>query len=169
MHNKVLSMITTIFKIGFGVAAGGAAGYKIATDKLTKQHQEEIAQKDARISKFYDYFQVTNRWLEIKNTGKTLEAFFDANNMNTIAIYGMGELGHRLYEELKDSNVKVKYAIDKSCKEIDIPVINLEDKLEPVDVIIVTPIFDYNNIANSIANVCDYEIASLEEVVFFED
>ena len=52
-------------------------------------------------------------------------------------------MGNRLYEELQNSTVSVAYAIDKKAniKYSSLKVIDVDDKFDPVDVIVITPIF----------------------------
>lgn len=58
-------------------------------------------------------FYIFNQWLYLRQKGKQLYLFFEDNQIENIAIYGMGALGERLYDELKDSSISVRYAIDR--------------------------------------------------------
>lgn len=128
-----------------------------------------IDKKEGKIDKFKSYYNMLNQWLILKQEGKTLEDYFVNHNIYSIAIYGMGEMGNRLYDELKNSEkVKVKYAIDKEAgstyAEIDVK--ELEDDLEKVDAIVVTAIFAFGDISEEVNEVVDYPIISLEDIVF---
>ena len=141
-----------------GTVAGGlAAGW--LNNKFTEDGIEKI-------DKFKGYYNVLNQWLHIKQEGKSLEDYFTNNNYHTIAIYGMGEMGKRLYDELKNSNVQIRYAIDKkgACSELN--VCTLEDELEPVDVIVVTATFAYSEIEKELKEKVDYLVVSLEDIVY---
>ena len=104
----------------------------------------------------------------IKNEGKSLTKYFENNGFKKIAIYGMGELGNRLLEELKDSDIEIAYAIDRKAEKIysDLKVVAVEEELTPVDAIIVTPIFMYDEIEELLMDKVNYPIISLEDVVF---
>lgn len=157
-------------KITIGTAAGaigfaGAIGGWIFT---AKKLNEKINKKDARINKFKNYFDVTNEWVNLKNQGRNLEEYFVKNGWKQIAIYGMGELGNRLAEELKGSSVIIEYAIDKNADDIfaEMEVKRIDEELPPVDVIVVTPLFVYSEVEQTLREAVEYPIVSIEDVVF---
>ena len=126
-----------------------------------------------KAQKFQKYYEITNRWILLKNEGISLEKYFQDKGYREIAIYGMGELGNRLLEELKSSpSVEVKYGIDKlkghTYTDLPMKVLSESSKesLSGVDVIVVTAVFDINNIREKLEEVTDCEIISLEDVVF---
>ena len=130
--------------------------------------EEKKEKQNKRIDKFYGYFHLVNQWLVLKNEGKSLTVFFEKKGYKKIALYGMGELGNRVLEELKDSDIEIAYAIDKKSDYIytDLTIKSLDDTLEQVDAIIVTPIFAYDEIEELLLERVDYPIISLEDVVF---
>lgn len=115
-------------------------------------------------------FNVLNNWLKLKLSKKTLKKFFDDNYIKDIAIYGMGELGKRLYEELIELDVNVLYGIDRNADVIEVDglkIVTLNDKLDAVDAIIVTPIQFFDDIHESIDKKGNFNIVSLEDVVMY--
>lgn len=92
------------------------------------------------------------RWLENRNAGKTFVDFFHEYGCSTIAIFDAGELGRLLYEELKDSDIKIQYFIDKNAEGIayidDIPVVMVKSiaDMPEVDIIAVSPVYDYEEV-----------------------
>ena len=80
----------------------------------------------------------------------------------------MSHVGERLYDELKNSDINVKYAIDKDAINIysEINVYTLKDQLDDVDVVIVTPIFYFDNIRNELRNKFNCPIISIEDVLW---
>lgn len=136
---------------------------------LTKQKDKKIIrQKEARIDKFYDYFQLTNRWLKLRNQGKSLSTFFMNQKCSSIAIYGIGEMGSRLYEELHAAGMKVSYVIDQksACAYPLLPVYEMEEELPYADVIVVTPLFAYQEVKEQLMRRYDYPVISLSEVIY---
>lgn len=120
------------------------------------------------------YYNITNKWLENKNFNKLITNYLIDRNIGSVAIYGIGELGERLYEELKDSKVQVSYFIDRSAEENDyvldgIPLINLDSikSKDKVDLIIITPIYAFNSIEKSLKAVGIHEnkIIGLDEII----
>ncbi len=152
-------LILAVLSIG-GLAAVGTYAYKRSDLKLKE--------KDKKVQKFKNYYNMTNQWLQIRNQGRSLEEFFQKNGMNTIAVYGMGELGNRLYEELEKSSITVAYTIDKEAdkKYSTVKVVGMEEEFDQADAIIVTPIFDYDEIKASLESKTEMKIISLEEVIY---
>jgi len=143
----------------------GLAGGAIVTTKLKNNI---ICAKDEKIDKFKLYYNLLNQWLMIKQEGKNLEQFFLDKNYHSIAIYGMGEMGNRLYEELKGTSIEVKYAIDKNAGKTysELEVVELEDDLKKVDVIVVSAVFAFDEIEVELSEKMDCPIISLEDVVY---
>lgn len=135
---------------------------------LYKKMNSSVSSSKNKENKFKQYYHLANQWLLIRNQGKKITDFFNSHGYENIAIYGMGELGNRLYEELRNSNIKIKYVIDRYPENnySDLEFRELNCNLEPVDVIIVTPVFDYENIEKEITTYVDYSILSLEDVLF---
>jgi lactate dehydrogenase-like 2-hydroxyacid dehydrogenase len=117
--------------------------------------------------KYWYYYETLNKWLELKNNGHSLAEFFEKNNYKNIAIYGMGHIGKRLYEELENTTINVKYAIDGGIglDSGDITIYSPEDVLETVDVIVVTALHAYNSIEETMKQKTNIPIISLEYVV----
>lgn len=150
---------------GIGGIVGAVAGWAAAYEK----YQKEKKLKDDRINKFKKYFDVTNEWIRLKNEGRNLTEFFEKNKWSKIAIYGMGELGNRLAEELEGSSITIEYAIDKkeSISHPEIKIKSMQDNLPPVDVIVVTPFFMYDAVEAELMELVEYPVISIEDVVLF--
>lgn len=127
-----------------------------------------IKKKAEKVDKFKSYYNMLNQWLILKQEGKSLEKYFIDNQYKSVAIYGMGEMGNRLYDELKDTDITVKYAIDKNAASTysELEVFDLEDDLEPVDAVIVTAVFAFDEIEQDLSKQIDWPIVSLEDVVY---
>ncbi len=144
----------------------GAMTAAIATGVM---EEKVIKKKAEKVDKFKSYYNMLNQWLILKQEGKSLEKYFIDNGYKTIAIYGMGEMGNRLYEELKNSNIEVLYTVDKNAASTyaEVGVIDPEeDDFEPVDVIIVTASYAFQEIEEILSSKIDFPIISLEEVIY---
>ena len=150
--------------MGIAIAVAAFAGGQVICNKAKESEYKELS---ARLAKFEDYFAVSNKWLKNRNMGINIQDYFKQHNYESIAIYGMGELGKRLYEELKNQGKKVDFVLDKAAKGIDpsLNVCKLDAKLPDVDVIVVTPIFDYTSIEEQLKQVSDAKIISIKDVV----
>jgi hypothetical protein len=91
-------------------------------------------------------FHILEQWLSIKQKGKSLNKYFEDNLIQTVAIYGLGVLGKRLYDELRDTQLQISYGIDQNAEKIQIyglEVKTLQVELADVDIIVVTPMAFY--------------------------
>lgn len=151
-----------------GTISGILAGSTVSYLFTTYMNKISIKEKNNKINKFRGYYEILNRWLLIKQDGKTLEQYFLDNGYKNIAIYGMGELGNRLYDELKNSTVKVVYAMDTnySVGYSDLDIKHLEDELPETDVIVITAIFAVDEITKKLERVVNCDIISLENAVY---
>lgn len=129
---------------------------------------KEVNKKAEKVDKFKSYYNMLNQWLMLRQEGKSLVKYFTDHGYKTIAIYGMGEMGNRLYDELKNTEITVKYAIDKDTASIysDLEVFAPQDNLEDVDAIIVSAIFAFDEIETELSSNVSYPIISLEDVIF---
>ena len=113
-------------------------------------------------------YKCINQWLILKQKGVLLSSFFTERNLYNIAIYGFHYMGQRLYEELKDSPVKVAYAIDKNNDAVvsDLPIMRKDANLNEVDAIIVTPVIDFLEIREELVSKVKCPIISIEEILY---
>ena len=128
--------------------------------------EEDLVTERNRVKKFEDYFSILNSWLKLKNHGGEVKDYFCKNKFRRIGIYGMGELGKRLYEELEKSDVEIIFAMDKGGYNLPngLRMVNESEEIPTVDVIVVTPTFDYNNIENSLQQRTHNKIVSISEI-----
>ena len=143
---------------------GGATMGIVATKKAigaTVNVQKNLSDKHLAL------FKMMNQWVAVKQDGKNLSDYFEKMQYKTIAIYGMHYAGERLLKELKNSNIQVKYGIDKRADWIytDIDVVTMEDEFDEVDAVVVTPIFFFREIEKELSEKIGCPIISLEDVL----
>lgn len=119
---------------------------------------------------FYDLYKLEDIFEE-KNSHITETVFSYSEkikqlNCKSVAIYGMGFIGKRIVKCLEIEKFKVNYVIDrrKDIEGVELPIYQLEDDLPDVDLIIVTPEQDKNELIKAL-NVCKGNA----EVVFYKD
>lgn len=121
---------------------------------------------DIKVNKFRQYYFLLNKWIQLKQKRINFEEYFIKRGYRTIAIYGMGEIGTHLLEELKGTDINIKCVIDKENISLNIPIIkNVTNHLN-VDAIVVTPIFAFDSIKNEIEKLTNISVISIEEIVF---
>ena len=142
-----------------GVAGGLAVGVK--SNKEVKRWRG-LSNKHLEMIKLYD------QWFATKQEGKSVADYLRSEGIKTVAIYGMSFMGQRLYEELRDTDIEVKYGIDKNCDKIyaDIDIVTSEDDLEEVDAIIVTAFSFFDEIADLLMEKTDSRILSIEDLIY---
>ena len=157
MKRRVLSFL-------LGGTVGGIVGAFTVGSRLGKDVKGErtYAQKHLRI------MQMFNQWLIDKQEGKNLASFFEDNGYKSIAVYGMSYLGERFVDELKGSEIEVKYAIDKNADNIyaDVEVKLPSDNLPEVDAVVVTAVYFFDEIESELIELVDCPVISLEDVLF---
>ena len=160
MKKGIISIISALI----GAAAGGAAG-ALATSKVMG---EATAKEQKMSNKHLALFLMMNQWVLVKQEGKNLASYFEKNNYHKIAVYGMSYAGERLLNELKGSGIEVAYGIDQNADGIysEIEIITKEDTLEPVDAIVVTPVFFFQEIEKDLSGKVDCPILSLEDILY---
>ena len=77
-------------------------------------------------------------------------------------------MGEELLYELKDSEVEVKYAIDKNADELYVgtDVYRPDEELEPVDAVIVTAVHWFDDIERDMKEKLGCPVLSLDNVIY---
>lgn len=160
MKKGFSGVFSTLAGMAVGAVAGGVAAGTTSSKKI-----KEMADGHAKVHMLYMAF---DQWLHVRQEGKTLVEYFEKQGYKTVAIYGMKELGERLYDELQGSGITVKYIIDKNADSIyaDVDVITPDEELEQVDVIVVTAIYYFDEIEEMLSEKVDYPIVSLEDILY---
>ncbi len=100
----------------------------------------ELRKLQRKKDKYETYWRIFDAWMSAKEEKRTAGSWLESNGIKSIAIYGMGMLGKHLLRELKESKIKICYAIDhrKENIDVDIPVVGDNEEFEDVDMVIVT-------------------------------
>lgn len=146
-------------------------GSVTVTAVTVKQLLQNKVEEQWRISeKHLALFKMMDQWVAVKQQGKNLSDYLDKREYKTIAVYGMSYAGQRLIEELEGSNIQIKYGIDKKANTItiysNIDIVTMEDELEDVDAIIVTPITFFDEIEKELLKKVNCPIISLEDILY---
>lgn len=147
---------------------GALIGIVTGTALMEIEKIESERKIQARCNKFLNYYTMLTLWMKIKHQKRSLAEYFAKRNIESIAIYGMGEVGQRLCEELLENQITIKYAIDKNMNTpfYDIAIKKPNDTLESVDLVIVTATYEYDVIQKELENTFSCPIVSLNEIVF---
>lgn len=121
--------------------------------------------EEADLNKYVNYYFLMHYWMKNIEEGKMLDNFFISRGYEKIAIYGMGFLGMHLETQLSEQ-FKPIYTVDQGIVRYNgknFPLNESEEIVIKADVIVVTPVSDYELIKENINYKID--VISLEEVI----
>lgn len=123
--------------------------------------------KDGSDEKFVSYFNILNQWMTLKEEKISIGDYFVSHGYKRIAIYGMAEMANHLIKELEFSSTEIVYGIDRRADSIygKFPIFSTDQSFPEADVIVVTPVFDYENIKKELTGKVNCPIVPLDEVV----
>lgn len=158
MRKKLPLMISFML----GIFTGASVVGNIINNELVDRQKSE--------NRYFAKMILLKQWLTMRQSGKSVEDYLKYNNYHTIAIYGMGFLGECLLNELWNSGIEVKYAIDRNADNIasDIEIKKTDDFLPDVDAVIVTALYGYADIKRELKKIVRCPVISLEELVRFK-
>lgn len=130
---------------------------------LIEKHNIELANKDRVLDVYFKY---------ISNSiaGCKIEEYLLNKGFCRVAIYGLGRLGKNLFDEINQSNICLEYVIDRevsvnSGKYKNVKCYNPNSILPTVDVIIITVVNEYKEIAEIIRKKNEIRVISLEDII----
>jgi len=135
---------------------------------VDKKISKKLIAEQEMSNKHLSLFLMMNKWVRINQEGKKISLYFEKNGYKKIAIYGMSYAGKTLLNELKETAIQVRYAIDKNLcnSEGGVTICSIEDNLEDVDAIIVTAITYFDEIRDELEDKVQCPIISLESVIY---
>ena len=121
-----------------------------------------------KIDRYQMWFNLMEQWLTLHEGGKTIPQILKERGISTIALYGLGKIGKHVVWELKDSDITILYAIDRIVSGLydEIPVRKADEYLPVVDAIIVTAVYDFEEIEKLLRDKVQYTVISLEEILY---
>ncbi len=117
--------------------------------------------------KHFRLFMLMNKWTRLLQDKKSVTEFFVKANYRRIAIYGFGTVGETLERELRDTDIKISYIVDKNADYLYAPVkiVHPSDKLDDVDIMVVTVFDNLEKIIYDLQLRCNFKIVSVEDVI----
>lgn len=134
---------------------------------VSKRASNHIMLKQKEFEKNYKLYLLANEWLKKKQRKMSMLDFFEKKGFRSVAIYGIGNIGERLIDELKEGDIKICYGIDRRDIIAEIPIYKKEDTLPEADVMIVTAIYEFEEIEEELKKKIDCPIYSIEDIVYF--
>lgn len=157
----IIIAITGILVLILGINIGYmCAGHKYC---LEVEKQRQLAQKHEDLIRLYDI------WIMVKQNSNRIDEYLIKKEIHSVVIYGMSYVGIRLYYELKNTDVIVKYGMDMNPRT---NVVGIEtkpsnyEKEGSVDAIIVTAITSFDSIKEKLSNLGYQNIIAIDEILY---
>lgn len=155
MKNGIVAILSAI--------AGAIAGAGVTNRAKNKEIKNAWRYSDKHLA----LFKMMNQWVWVKQEGKNLASYFEANGYKKIAVYGMSYAGETLLNELKGTAVEVAYGIDQNADgtNVNVSILTMKGDLLPVDAVVVTAITFFDEIEEDLQRKVDCPILSLEDIL----
>ncbi len=149
-----------------GLLIGFFSGLKIMLIKCKEDENEKIQLEITRKNRFYGDFKIMQNFLKMRQENKDITEFFTNRGIKNIAIYGYGVNAKTFLKEIENSNIEIDYIIDKNFVDTGgkFKTVLPFSSFEKTDAIVVTPVFDFDNIEAYLSEKTDIPIISLEEI-----
>jgi hypothetical protein len=119
----------------------------------------------------YQKFQLLYQWMKLRNVGIRFQEFFVDYQINSAAVYGMGELGKMFYDDMVEQKCEelIKFGIDKKSQRSykNLLVYELSDLPEKVDCIVISPVLITDEIEDEIfLKLGEIQTFTIEEILY---
>lgn len=145
-----------------GVGAG-LAGYHIGHRYCT-----ELVLTRKLSDKHFQLMRVYDMWMSLGQDA--VADHLKERGVESVAIYGFSYLGNRLYHELKDSGIEIKYAMDQNPQMqvdgLDIKIPDVQKKNTMPDAVVVTALYEFDAIREKLAGYGYTKIYSLYGMLY---
>lgn len=127
---------------------------------------------EKKLQKSVLFYWILTRWMDLKIKGHSTAKILGRLNCGSIAVYGYAELGQLLCRELAGTNICVAYVIDKRVKETGdekLPVYVPRGGLPDVDAIVVTAVYDFDEIKEELSHMGYQNVISFRKLLEGDD
>lgn len=139
-----------------------------------REHLEQLQQavchglenRLKELDKLKGAVDIYDAWLAVGKGGQSIAAYLKLKNCHKIAIYGLGKMGNRLYQEVK-GEVDVICFIDRNAEylEADIPVYALGSFIPQVDLVVIALVDRENRIQKDVSDKLRFPVKGIEEIL----
>lgn len=136
--------------------------FKVRALSALEQYKQIQTDNSVLCSSYY----ILDRFLEMKKKRSSLDGLLIEKGYKNIVIYGLGKFGRILVDELINSKVHILFAIDQKVTEYaGVKADTLEALTDNVDLIIVTPIKDGQEIMDRISSCSNVKTLRFEDIM----
>lgn len=157
---SISSGLCIVIAVALGFAVGSVMEW------IHEEKRMDAWESNYRKSEAYNRMYI--QWLSLKQEGKNLAEYLEFNGYKSVAVYGMSAPGERLIEELEDTDIEIRYVVDRNAEHIvtRLPKYKPDDNLPEVDVMVVTAIIAFQDIQEDMENKVAFPIISLEDMIY---
>lgn len=121
-----------------------------------------------KVNQYKMYWRLMDSWMLKKEKGISLANILKRKGYHTIAIYGAGILGQHLFADLNGTDIIIEYYLDirKKGTQNGVNIIEPSSKIDKVDAIVISVIYEYELIKNELIKQTDVPVISLSDLVF---
>lgn len=174
LSNQTAAMDESI-KEAIGIMQESAELLGIQNIHLDKIDQWRVQKREMESSgKLAHIVKLHECWTYLETKGILFSDFFQEQGIERLVIYGLGYIGGRLFEQLKDQGVDVVCGIDQQADRVvaeGIPVVlldgeELKEYMRQSDAIVVTAVFAFPEISRMLEERYQgYKIFSFDEIM----
>jgi len=119
------------------------------------------------INRVGPYQDVMKKWNLLLERNRDFKDFFKQHNYKRIGIYGMGNLGCKLYDELVTVAVDVVYVVDQNPEGLMewVEVKRPDEELKDIDVLVITVINEEMKLIHYYKNKLIADVVGISEVI----
>ena len=136
---------------------------------LAKKCESELINRGRRAERNGKSVRVACKWIREMQEGKRIASYFEKYGFKSVAVYGAGELGKCMVQELEKNGIEIKYIIDSNPNaRIGDYKCFLPDgnDLPKVQAVIVTPSYDFEEISRILTEQTSASIVSIDEIPY---
>lgn len=116
--------------------------------------------------KYIELWDVAADWLNlVLDNPECVQEYLRKKGYQKVAIYGYGRVGKMLYKNIKEMTNLIIDRLPKCVNDKVVTVLACEEKYPDTDLVIVTPMSEYNSIIDSISGKTTADIVSLQELI----
>lgn len=130
---------------------------------------ESIKEEKHKSNLFERKFNLLDRWLWLKHDNKQIKDFFSLKGYHSLAIYGIGEVAFRFYEEIvRTSNISILYTIEKDRNKThpELQVYYIDDEFPEVDVIVMADDDMAQDVKIKLVNRVKCPVITIEDIIY---
>lgn len=130
------------------------------------QHTSEKCQNVMEL-KYEMYFYLLDTWMYLREKNISLDRYLLEYGYKNVALYGLGTFARHLIKELSESEVQISYIIDRN-RDVQCPgmiVKSISQDLPEVDAVIVTVIYEFDSIWQTMRELVNCPVLSLAEII----